>query len=267
MSNLTFYNVKSGGQEFYVSKLREKDRDTITFGGKKKCVVINVERDDSSAYMSIAQFDNQCNLNGDMRRKVGTIYMIKVAMKVTCQLYSHLSGAFKFDDRSSIPCKDYIFIRLPHYYWALHGKTWYEKHLKAYPVGSKNMDSQAIKTEYKEAVTTLKKELSTKPDLSQYIQWMKPAKKRYLQNVYENAKSMKEFIVDFKRQGLDCNIYETWLSQVVSPWMLSFENILWQMDCDHSIVIDSLTCLKDQPKDMYMVGGYYGITYMLKGKR
>lgn len=264
---MEFYKIRSKGVEYYLSRLREQDRDTLSFGGKKKCVVIHVEHGKPCGYMSIAQVDEKCNLNGDLRRESGTIHLIKVAMKVTCDLYKHLNGKFNYDDKSSIYCEGDIVIRLPHYYWAVHGKTWYEKHLNAYPLGSHQMDEKAIEITYKEALRTLKKKFTTKPDLAPYIATMKKSKQTYLLAEYEKAKDLKAFVLGFSRKGLDCSVYEKWLYQIVSSCMEGFDTILWQMECDKTTNVDEATLLSDEPKDIFMVGGYKDITYIFKGDR
>lgn len=260
-----YYEIRSGVHEYYVSHVQEDDRDTITFGGRNKCVVINVELNNVIAYMSIAQFDEQCKLNGDLQRKVGTVHLIKVAMKFVCKLYPHLSGAFKFDDKSSIICNEGMKLGLPILYWAVYGKTWYEKHLQAYIVGTSMMEPKVLQSEYKNALKSLKKKLKTKPDIQQLLKGIKQKKRDYLISVYEKCVDLKSFIMTFKRKHMDCSIYEHWLKAIVKEHMGSFEDLLWQIDYDPNIKVEHVKSLTEKPKDMFMIGGYFGMKYMFKG--
>lgn len=265
---LMFYKIRSGVHEYYVSKLEESDRDTITFGGRKRCVVIHVDKDrrEKIGYMSIAQFDKHCKLNGNLQRKSGTVNLIKVAMKFVCELYPHLSGKFKFDDNSTIHCLQGITLSLPHFYWAIYSKTWYEKHLNAYPIGSDyNMEAQQVLEEYRSAIKILKRKLKEKPDIRMHLTTMKASKRSYLLNCYDKTNSLKDFIVSFKNDGMDCSIYEGWLSKIVGPLMSPYDQILWQMEIDSTITIENTERLTNKPQDMFMVGGYHGVNYMFKG--
>jgi len=118
---------------------------TVYVGGNRKgCVTINLSSPPTNtrynyvnyttAKIHSVDYDTRCAIsttnNSGLVRSEGTRYMLLIAMSYVKHRFPYIT-CFKLTDASTIPCYDYI-VSLPHLYVALHGKTWYEHHFKAF---------------------------------------------------------------------------------------------------------------------------------------
>jgi hypothetical protein len=255
-----YKTVNHLGKRYY-AQIEQNEYDgsfRIFVGAKSRCVDMTIYK--NKGHMDMAQYDKECVLGEDMERKTGTIQIIQIAMEFACRLFSTMKPTFTLDDQSFITCKGPQKLRLQMLYWAVYGKTWYEKHLGAKPYHYNTVERKATRKKYYEDVKGLHHYLeSTKIPFETIAKNAPKEEVQFMKDIYDQSENLNGFI-QYLYQEKDCHIFIDWISKIVKPFMVDYIDMLWEIKYDRSIlnlVVKELTKRPSQsfiPKNIR--GGY-----------
>ena len=242
-----YFLIKTNYSHYYAEVWHQYPNiDKVYIGGRKRCVLFSIYLDEADPNIDGIGYDETCNVAGDMRRGKGTRHMILSAFAFIKDLYAntHVSQVFLLKDTSKIACSGYDMY-LSHYYLAHYGKTWYEKHLGAAPVESKDT--------YKRGVLQFQEVLKTKPDVLKDVK----SKQRYsvLTREYNKYVCLEDFIASTKDS--DCIVYKDWLDKLIEKYIPNILTMEWSVDAS-VLEVPSIEIVRQgehRPKDMFIHAG------------
>lgn len=209
-------------------------------GAKRKCVLISVYDFDPDANIDALGHSEHCNLAGTLERGRGTQHMLKTALAFTLKKFSHLSGHFIFKDTSYIECMRGYKMSLAVYEILNHGRTWYEKHFRAYP--------WTLRDEYISALRNFRDNIiKAKPDI--------PFKNKQLGEMYEKSSDLASFIHGLKEH--DCFLFKVWADVLVRTYIPYLYGIDWCISVLGLNDIPTLTIseLNERPTNIFVIHG------------
>lgn len=260
MSTDKHYILTTPKYKFYVtvseSNMQYYTDYTIYVGGSKKgCVIINVSSPPSNTRFSFVNhtiakihrvdYDERCaistsNTNG-LEHGEGTRYMVLIALSFVKHQFPYISQ-FKLTDASTIQCSDYT-VSLPHLYVALHGKTWYEKHFKAY------MLYEEIRKLYDFNKAKFTDPKAKKP-IDEFL-YMYPVPSNSLDIFKSTYKSCNTYVEVFNQlRQIDNENKTQILCEIFSDWVIRFVNseLGGSHINQHEWIITDLSYLLDMSK-------------------
>lgn len=222
----------------------------IQFGGKEKCIDITVYKNEPKAWLTGLRHDKLCVMNETLPEgNSGTVLMVCAAILFTIHNYPYVSS-LEFLDKSQLKCKLKTKIPLDSYYFAKHGKTWYESKFGARPayepyIRSMEMlnvflDSSAEKAKYafesfyKERVFVhVKKHYEDMKHISydakdKYIGQLK----QIMCPLFNETSTFREFIKKIdESHPQNCIIYFGWLNTFLTQaGNIPFQGMNWIID-------------------------------------
>ena len=231
------YIVKTATQKFLMTILDRTSHLYVKFGGMRNdCIDIFLYKDEITnnyTFGKLAQidYDNKCNLQGNMKKGVGTRDMICAALISIKCLYPNVSS-LRLDDASTITCSNNKKVSLASYYLAFHGKTWYELNFNAIPV-LKDKESY-----YKKK--TLMNDINYKNSLEWFNDLLRSSNiemdiniKKTLLNFYKSSNTYTEFFNKLKSyysKSELCINTRDWIHAFISEELLNVSSQSWLID-------------------------------------
>lgn len=132
---MKYFQVTCTNHAFVASYVKhDSNWYEIRHGGtQKKCIIIHIYPRDKYCTLIDAFHDKECNINGDLPPKNGTVEMIHAGIVLCKNLHPKLKY-MSIQDESVIKCGNGKQLPLGDVYMLLYGQTWYQKYLHATPV-------------------------------------------------------------------------------------------------------------------------------------
>jgi hypothetical protein len=208
-----FYKINN---TYYAIVLENEFEYRIRFGSSRECINMSVYKDDNIPHINGLSYDKRCNKSESMVPGLGTIDMIKSAIKFAKELYPDNCKDFMFKDMSSINCKKNIKVPLYYYYLTKYEKTWYQSKLNAKP-------------EFKQHIKFIEDSLKKLNDPKEKVNY-KTFCILYLRDI--QIKNLQE---EFKDIYNDSNTYYEFLNKIIDNYDCGILNIwfnkLWSNLC------------------------------------
>jgi hypothetical protein len=155
------------------------------------------------------------------------------------QTYPHLSGNVLFKDTSQINGGRDTRISLAHYSILHYGKTWYERHFKAFPYDR----PEVYHSEILNFQNTIK---NTKPTL--HIKHPK------VQHEYQKSSNLNDFLKVMK--DIDVYFYKDWCSPLIRQYVPQVNDMTWCINA-YSLTLPNITAtkLENEPNNLFIIKG------------
>lgn len=251
--------IKVGKYRFIITETIAK-RDNIVIihsfkiGGRyDNCITVSYTYNGLQpihAKIAFIEYKPECSFDIDLERNGGTVIMLKALLKY---VYNKIPAVNKFylDDMSHIDCINEAKtkpLNLAYLSIAYNSCTWYEKHFGAV------MSDEMLYSRYKAKLAFLTNP-EYKLDFVTFLQIAKPPPSQfdYLQNIYENAKTYRDFFKSIPFND-KCEILQPWLNTFMEYYLNgAFQNNNWVIDVRspkfNNIVGASRTRTRKQSKD------------------
>lgn len=195
---------------------------TISVGGSRKgCVTVTVDAKSHSddrmngmlkpkiAKVPVLKRWPECATNKEVISGDGSRAMIRAALMVARDVFPYIER-FVFTDASYVTCANGKDLSLPHYYLAVHGKTWYETFFHA------ELQDPEIKAKYKKAKRALHRVSSKAPFAIAFKNFYVRDAKMFddLKDIYDRAETYTAFFTALKKafsQDEFCETVQSWI--------------------------------------------------------
>lgn len=173
----------------------------IYVGGlSRNCVIVEIYRDSSIAYLSAFGYDKRCQIDEKLEKQSGTKDLLKCALSFVFKLNQNLQ-AINFKDTSFIVCKNKK--RLPLYLYSLikNSKTWYHLNFGA------RLQDKKQRLLYKGMLTTLKEKKDS------WKAFQKCGIPDELKEIHSKSTSNMACFIGIHEMYSDCSIFTPWLEK------------------------------------------------------
>jgi hypothetical protein len=228
-----YYKIKYDDYEFFATVLKEEDiedsikgRSRIKFGGKRGCIDIVIFPDHYTGELCGLKYHNECAINKDLEKGIGTVVMLKSALKFVYTLFPKIK-IFDFKDISQIKCKRGIHIPLSSYYIGKYSKTWY-----MYKFNAKLKD-KIKQTKIDNGNNILDTQFTNYNEF--YNRYILPFKYKIpqlyineIKRIFELSTTYRQFITELDKD-YDCIIFDNWLHRFITDIFddLGFQEETW----------------------------------------
>jgi hypothetical protein len=192
------------------------------------CISATVYPDTPFASITGISYKSECVLSPitGLVKSSGTKEMFKACMSFLVKIFSKkrpIKG-FVFKDQSTISCSNGWNIALDSYYFAKHGKTWYQSWFNAKPFDEDNETFDNTKMEMLEKAKDILDNRNMMPFTRFYRRYIlensvirvkyKDKLKGILETLYSSSDSYKQF-VEKVDNVYDCSVLYSWLDVFV----------------------------------------------------
>jgi hypothetical protein len=212
---MNYFKIETAYAHYFVKIQYNGDFDRVFFGAKRKCVVIDFLHDETEhPHIAGVSFDENCSIQGDLLRGVGTLHMLSSCMQFVLEHYKpYKIKGFTLCDTAVIECKKSFELSLAKYYLAFYGKTWYESKLRARP------DRQEEALKFTQEKDEFGKAIKMKPVYNNLMRYASVKIKTDLQEHFDKAATMHEFLKTVRQLDKDCSMYRQWLEEYVDQYI------------------------------------------------
>jgi hypothetical protein len=176
------------------------------------CIEIQIFPDSPIAQMPKIAYDEHCSLNGRLKRGIGVLGLLALAISYIQKEFPHITK-IQFDDCSYRECVEGQNIELAYFYYALYGETWYMN-----KIGARFLN-ESDKTRFELSTNTfqqLKNEMTWEM-YDQYVNTAHPLAVDEMRTLYDNSKTWINFFQSIKHR---VEIED--LCLYMAPWISNF---------------------------------------------
>ena len=205
-----YFDLSYENNKFYAILDKSNNNWDLFVGGKiKGCIIIECRK--NICTIEKVNYDQRCNIDGNMRNGSGTISMINAAIKFIFDYFPNIQE-IQLKDHSIVICNTdknkNIDIFLPHIQIIQYGKTWYERKINARLRNIKN---------YK-YIDNFVNHITTKPDWNILWEFIKDEinvsdiieYNTLIYNIWKNTNNFREMII-YMLKHKQCYLFVDWL--------------------------------------------------------